>query len=57
MADKSFGLTPDLAEEILDASRFVGRAPAQTEEYVAHIRTAILDRWKDRLGMQAELNV
>lgn len=57
VADKSFGLTPDLAEEILDASRFVGRAPAQTEEYVAHIRTAILDRWKDRLGMQAELNV
>ncbi len=57
VADKSFGLTPDLAEEILDASRFVGRAPAQTEEYVAHIRIAILDRWKDRLGMQAELNV
>ncbi len=57
IADPAFGLTADAADALLDATKFVGRAPAQTEEYVAHIREDILSKYKDQLGMHTELRV
>lgn len=57
LGDEAFGLTADMAEQLLDASKFVGRAPAQTEEYVAHIQACILDRYRNKLGMRSELKV
>lgn len=55
--DPAFGLTRDLADKLLDASKYVGRAPEQTEEYVAHIQNEILVQHRDKLGMQSELSV
>ena len=57
IGDEAFGLTADLADQLLDAVKFVGRAPAQTEEYVDHIRTDILNHYQDKLGMHSELKV
>ena len=57
LADPAFGLTPGMADQILDASKYVGRAPAQTEEYVEHIQTHILNRYREKLGMRSELRV
>jgi len=57
LADPAFGLTPGMADRILDASKYVGRAPGQTEEYVEHIQTRILDRYREKLGMRSELRV
>ncbi|MFR1517749.1 MAG: adenylosuccinate lyase [Clostridia bacterium] len=57
LADPAFGLTPGMTDRILDASKYVGRAPAQTEEYVEHIQTHILNRYREKLGMRSELRV
>ncbi len=57
IGDEAFGLTADLADQLLNAVKFIGRAPAQTEEYVDHIRTCILNRYQDKLGMHSELKV
>ena len=55
--DPAFGLTRDLADALLDASKYVARAPKQTEEYVAHIEKEILVQYQEKLGMQSELSV
>ncbi|MCI8343509.1 MAG: adenylosuccinate lyase [Clostridia bacterium] len=43
--------------EILDAKKFVGRAPAQTEEFIREEITPILEKHKELLGETGSVNV
>lgn len=54
--DPLFGLTKEAASEILDAKKYTGRAPQQTEAFVAEVR-GILQKYKDLMGVTVELKV
>ncbi len=56
-ADPAFGTTMEELEAIMDPKNFVGRAPEQTEEFIAEVVNPILEANKDILGMTAEINV
>ncbi len=55
--DKSFGLSAEEIHAIMKPENFVGRAPAQVEDFLADYVRPILDQNKDLLGMQVEINV
>ncbi len=57
IADGSFNLDAEELESILKPENYVGRAPEQTEEYIASVIAPILEANKDILGMKANLNV
>ena len=54
--DKSFGLTLEELQSIMDAKNFVGRAPQQTEEFVENVIKPILEKNKDLLD-NSEVNI
>ena len=56
-ADPAFGMSKEEIEALLEPKNFVGRAPQQTEEFLAEVVQPILDSNKDILGMVAEINV
>ena len=56
VSDDLFGLTKEAAAEILDARKYVGRAPEQTEEFVKEVRS-VLGKYENLLGLTAELKV
>ena len=56
-ADPSFNLTLEELQACMDPSKYVGRAPQQTAEFLAEVIQPILDENKDALGMTAEINV
>ncbi|MCI5595318.1 MAG: adenylosuccinate lyase [Lachnospiraceae bacterium] len=56
-ADPAFGMTKEQIMAIMEPKNFVGRAPQQTEEFLKEVVQPILDRYKDVLGMEAEINV
>ena len=56
VADDMFGLTKEAAAEILDARKYVGRAPEQTEAFVGEVRN-ILKKYDDLMGLTVELKV
>ncbi len=56
-ADKMFAPVHDKLDEILDAKKFVGRAPKQTVEFIAAEIQPILDRHKDLLGETGSVKV
>ena len=41
----------------MEPSLYVGRAPQQTEEYIAEVIRPLLDANKEELGLTAEINV
>lgn len=55
--DKYFNLDKERLLEILAPKNFVGFAPEQTEEFVNLEVKPILEKYKDRLGLQAVLRV
>ena len=55
--DPAFGLGEDDLKAILDPSKFVGRAPQQTEEYVAWLKTSVIPSGKDIRNAETELKV
>ncbi len=55
--DPAFGLTKEEIEAILEPKNFVGRAPEQTEEFIAEVVTPVLEANKGLLDMTAEINV
>ncbi len=55
--DDAFRAVHDRLGEILDAKKFVGRAPQQTEEFIAAEIDPILERHKALLGAKGEVNV
>ena len=57
LADDSFGLSREAIEGILKPENFIGRAPQQTEEFIADYVNPILSKYADETGVKAELTV
>lgn len=57
LADDSFGLSREAIEGILKPENFIGRAPQQTEEFIADYVNPILSEYADETGVKAELTV
>ena len=55
--DDDFKAVHDRLDDILDAKKFVGRAPKQTAEFIAREIDPILARHKDLLGQSGEVRV
>lgn len=55
--DKYFNLDKDRLLEILSPKNFIGFAPEQTEEFVNVEVKPILERYSDKIGMEAALRV
>ena len=56
-ADPAFGMNMEQLQSIMKPENFVGRAPQQTEEFVAEVINPILEENKEVLGLTAEINV
>ncbi|WP_297569446.1 adenylosuccinate lyase [uncultured Faecalibaculum sp.] len=56
-ADPRFGLSREQILEAMDPSRFVGRAPAQTEAFFREYVDPVLEANQDALNLSAEINV
>lgn len=55
--DPMFGITKEEIEEALVPSKYVGRAPEQTEEFLAECVKPVLEANKELLGAAVELSV
>ncbi|MCI8499879.1 MAG: adenylosuccinate lyase [Clostridia bacterium] len=55
--DNAFAVVHDKLDEILDAKKFVGRAPLQTVEFIKNEIDPILDRYRSVLGESGEVRV
>lgn len=55
--DEMFAPVHDKLDEILDASKFIGRAPQQTEEFIANEIDPILKENEGSLGLKGEVRV
>ena len=55
--DKSFGLTLSELEGIMNPADYVGRAPAQVQEFLSEFVAPVLEKYKDDIENTAELNV
>ena len=56
-ADPAFGTDMESLQKVMRPENYVGRAPQQTEEFLAEVVQPILDANKDALGITAEVNV
>ena len=56
-ADKTFAPVHDKLDEILDAKKFIGRAPAQTVEFIENEIDPILNANKGDLGLKGDVKV
>ena len=56
-ADPAFGMTEGALSQLMDPALYVGRAPQQVEEFLASYANPALDRYRDKLGMQADVQV
>lgn len=56
-ADPLFGKSREELDEVLDPSKYVGRAPEQVEEFLRDVVRPVLFENKDELGVEAEINV
>ena len=57
LADPRFMLTREDLERILDVTKFVGRSPEQTEEFLRDYVYPVLEREKALLGVNVTINV
>ena len=56
-ADKDFAAVAGMLNDVLDAKKYVGRAPSQVVEFIEHDVMPILNENKDKLGQKGEINV
>ena len=56
-ADPSFNLTLEELKKTMDPKKYVGRAPQQVEEFIAHILKPIFDANPDAVEQHANLSV
>jgi adenylosuccinate lyase len=56
-ADKMFAPVHDKLGEILDATKFIGRAPEQTVEFIKNEIDPILEENKSVLGLKGDVKV
>lgn len=57
LADKTFGLSKNELDAILDVKAFTGRAEQQTEEFIAGCVDPVLEKNKDSLNFVNEIKV
>jgi len=55
--DEAFGLTLDDIKDLLKPENYVGRAPEQTQEFIEDYIKPVIEKYKDRIGGEAELRV
>ena len=55
--DDMFAAVRDSLEDILDAKKFIGRAPAQVEEFISNEIDPILASNAQSLGLKGEVRV
>ena len=55
--DPAFGVTLPELEAVLEPSRYVGRAPEQTAEFLRDYVAPVLEQNKDELGVSVEISV
>jgi adenylosuccinate lyase len=55
--DELFAPVWDKLDDILDANKFVGRAPAQTVEFIQNEIDPILAKHADLLGQQGDVRI
>ncbi len=55
--DPAFGVTLPELEAVLEPSRYVGRAPEQTAEFLAEEIAPVLDKYRDDLGVTVDIRV
>ena len=56
-ADPAFGLTIDEITAVFEPKNFVGRAPQQVEDFLDGYVDPMLEKNKELLGVQVEINV
>ena len=56
-ADKMFAPVQEKLDEILDAKKFIGRAPSQTVEFIANEIDPILNENRGDLGLKGDVKV
>lgn len=55
--DPEFRMTREDIESVLKAENFIGRAPEQTEEFINECVNPALEKYKDDIGCEVEINV
>ena len=55
--DEKFGAVHGKLNEILDAKKFIGRAPSQVSEFIEKDVNAILDKYADLLGETGDVRI
>ena len=55
--DESFGLTLEEINAVMKPENFVGRAPQQVEDFLNDYVNPILEKNKELLGVEVEINV
>lgn len=56
-ADPSFGLDFEDLKKAMDPSRYTGRSKEQVEEFLTDVIEPVLSKYKEILGVKAEINV
>ena len=57
LADPVFNITKEEIDSIMNYENFIGRAPQQTEEFIADYVDPVIEENKNLLGISAEVNV
>ena len=55
--DEKFGTVHGKLNEILDAKKFIGRAPSQVSEFIEKDVNPILDKYTDLLGETGDVRI
>ena len=55
--DPAFGLTLEEINAVMKPENFVGRAPQQVEDFLKDYVEPVLEKNKDLLGIEVEINV
>ena len=56
-SDPAFGVKEEELRQVLDPSRYVGRAPAQVEEFLTGVIQPLLDAHKEDLSQRSQLSI
>lgn len=56
-SDSAFNMSLEDLQKTMDPSKYVGRAPYQTKEFLSNVVNPILKQYEDLLGIKAEITV
>ena len=55
--DDLFNLNTDELATLLDPKDYIGMAPEQTEDFLKNYVKPVLDKYKNEIGLEVEINV